>query len=268
MDPLVPELHATSRLRDVAIGLGLPLRAVRVLLGSPKLIAFSLASALVTAVTLFFVLVGSWRGGQGLAEAVIGTGGTLKSAAAFSLGAVLFTAFFVAGALTAPLIVLAPLTDPISEATEARCGGFTAPPFTLSRFLKSVWESVAHTLLRLGLMLLGYLALAPLHLVPVAGSALWAVASSVWAMFWICAEHLSNPMARHLYRFRQVVRAAWARLPLSLGFGAALSVMLWVPVVNFFLMPVAVVAGTLLFRALQRAGVLEQHPPDRQRGLA
>jgi len=260
LDPLVPQLPAKSRLADLATGLGLPFRAVRVLLGSPKLIAFSLVSAAVTALTLVFVLLGAWRGGQGLAEALIGGGTTLKSAAAFSLGVVLFTAFFVAGALTAPLIVLAPLTDPISEATEARCGDFTAPPFSAGRFLTSTWESVAHTLLRLGFMVAGYVALAPLHLVPVAGSALWAVTSSVWAMFWICAEQLSNPMARHLYRFGQVVRAVWARLPLSLGFGAALYVMLWVPVVNFFLMPVAVVAGTLLFRALAKAGVLA--PPS------
>jgi CysZ protein len=32
--------------------------------------------------------------------------------------------------------------------------------------------------------------------------------------------------------------------------GAALYVVLWVPVLNCFLVPLAVVAGTLLFRAL------------------
>lgn len=41
------------------------------------------------------------------------------------------------------------------------------------------------------------------------------------------------------------------RLALALGFGAALTLLLWVPVLNFFLMPLAVVAGTLLFCGLR-----------------
>ena len=94
--------------------------------------------------------------------------------------------------------------------------------------------------------------------VPVAGSVLYLVLSSTWSMFWIAVEHLSNPMARHLRPFGQVVTALRRRLPLALGVGAALYVMLWVPVLNFFLMPVAVVAGTLLYRALRQVNALPE----------
>jgi CysZ protein len=55
-----------------------------------------------------------------------------------------------------------------------------------------------------------------------------------------------------------VIRALRTRLPLALGFGATLWVLLWVPVLNFFLMPVAVVAGTLLFRGLLSSGALPE----------
>ena len=79
-------------------------------------------------------------------------------------------------------------------------------------------------------------------------------------MFWLAVEHLSNPAARHLVPFRQVVRALRQRPFLALGFGAALWVLLWVPVVNFFLLPVAVVAGTLLFRSLEQAGLVSAAP--------
>jgi CysZ protein len=70
-------------------------------------------------------------------------------------------------------------------------------------------------------------------------------------------------MARHLYPFGQVLAALRRRLTLALGFGAALYVMLWVPVLNFFLMPVAVVAGTLLYRALRQAGAVSGPPEAR-----
>jgi CysZ protein len=100
------------------------------------------------------------------------------------------------------------------------------------------------------MMGLGYLVLLPLNLIPAAGSAAWLFASTVWAAFWLTVEHLSNPMARHLTPFRQVLRVATGRLALSLGFGLSLWIVLWVPVVNCLVMPLAVVSGTLLFRGL------------------
>jgi len=89
---------------------------------------------------------------------------------------------------------------------------------------------------------------------------LWMVLSSLWTMYWLSVEYLSGPMARHLYPFRQVLDALRRRLPLAMGFGATLYVMLWIPVLNFFLMPLAVVAATLLFRALKAAGALGALP--------
>ena len=44
---------------------------------------------------------------------------------------------------------------------------------------------------------------------------------------------------------------------LCLGVGLALYFLLWIPVLNFFLVPAAVVAGTLLFRQLQGEGAFE-----------
>ena len=181
-----------------------------------------------------------------------------QHAASLGLGVVFFIVLFIVGALTAPNLLLAPLQDPLSEATEVRCGDFTAPPFSASATVRGIVESLMHTLLRLAFMFLGLAVLFPLNLIPAAGSVLWVILSSVWSMFWIAAEHLSNPMARHLRPFGQVIRALRTRLPLALGFGATLYVLLWVPVLNFFLMPVAVVAGTLLFRGLLRSGALPE----------
>jgi CysZ protein len=111
--------------------------------------------------------------------------------------------------------------------------------------------SVAHTLSRLALMAAGLAILLPLHLVPGIGSALWLVLSTLWSAFWLAAEQLSNPMARHLRPFGEVVATLANRPGLAMGFGGVLSVILWVPVVNFFLMPVAVVAGTLMYCGLE-----------------
>jgi CysZ protein len=50
-----------------------------------------------------------------------------------------------------------------------------------------------------------------------------------------------------------VLKAMRARPFLAMGMGATLYVVLWVPVLNCFLVPLAVVAGTLLYRSLPQS---------------
>ena len=250
-----------SSAADLFRGLWLPLRAFALIFNTPKLLRLSLACAAVTGVTLLGVAWGAWALGQRGASRLIGVDSGWQHAAAIGLGAVFFMVLFAVGALTAPNLLLAPLQDPLSEATEVCCGDFTSPPFTLGAAMRGIVESLGHTVLRFAFMALGLVVLFPLNLVPGAGSVLWLVLSSIWSMFWLAAEHLSNPMARHLRPFRQVIGALRKRLLLSLGFGATLWVLLWVPVLNFFLMPVAVVAGTLLYRGLVRSGALPDLTP-------
>lgn len=257
---IIPTLGRERRAGEVFTGLALPLRALALIVRTPKLFLWSSVAALVTAGALVGLAVLLWPLGQGLAERLVGHDATWQRVTSAGLGFFFFALLFIVSALTVPNLLLAPLQDPLSEATEARCGDFTAPPFSVRAVVRGTLESLAHTLLRLSFMLLGFVVLWPLNLVPVVGGVVWVILSSAWSMFWLAVEHLSNPMARHLRPFRQVVSALRRRLPLALGFGAALWVILWVPVVNFFLMPVAVVAGTLLYRALLAADALPAPP--------
>jgi CysZ protein len=94
------------------------------------------------------------------------------------------------------------------------------------------------------------------NLLPGVGHVAWIVASGLWTMAWLAVEYLDSPMTRHRYTFADVRRVVWKRFTLSLGFGAALYILLWIPILNFFLIPLAVVGGTLLFRGLEEAGAL------------
>jgi len=158
-------------------------------------------------------------------------------------------------------LVLAPLQDPLSELTEEQCGGYRSPPFQVGTFLRGLVLGVTHTLARVFFLLLGLAVLLPLHLVPGVGSVAWAVLGTLWTMLWLAGEHLAAPMTRHHYPFgevRQVLRQRW---PLCLGFGTGVYVLLWVPLLNNFFLPVAVVGGTLLYRGLLAVGNVPP-PPD------
>jgi CysZ protein len=258
----IPPISPQGRASDFFQGLGLLGRAFGLIFRSPKLFALSALCAAVTFVTLvglalflvghvpawvthFFPEPASWYG---------------RALWIFTL-ILTFLAFFVVGANVVPSLLLAPLQDPLSEATEALCGGFESPPFRIGAFLRGLVTGVTHTLARILFLIGGLVLLFPLNLIPGAGSLLWTVLGSVWTMTWVAGEHLATPMTRHTYAFSEVFRALRRRWPLCLGFGASVYILLWVPIINTFFLPVAVVGGTLLYRGLLAAGTLPP-PPD------
>jgi CysZ protein len=254
---MIPTFGTQNRGTDFFIGLKLPFQAFKLIFSTPKVFGLALLSALVTSGALIAAAAFLWTWSLSVVSSMVADSSGLWRFVRMAGRMVLFLVTYVSAALTLPNILLAPLLDPISEAVEVRCGDFVAPPLKAERLVKGVWESLKHTLIRLVLMTLGYVVLAPINLLPAVGSVAWFVASTLWASFWLSVEHLSNPMARHLLPMREALSVLRQRYFLALGFGLALWVMLWVPVVNFFLMPVAVVMGTLLFRGLRASGDLK-----------
>ncbi len=226
----------------------------------PRLLVISVLCGLVTLASLIAMAVLLWPVAQQLARVVVANGeGMGVRGLRLGLGVLSYVVLLAIGALTVPNLVLAPLTDPLSEATEAVVGEYTAPPFRLRLFLRGLLFSLTHTLLRLFLTILGWMLLYPLHLVPLVGALAFFVLSSLWSMFCLAVEHLSTPMVRHFQPVSRAVTVLSRRPALALGFGAALSITLFVPILNFFLLPVAIVGGTLLFAGLTATGELAAH---------
>lgn len=251
--PSLPTLPERPGAADLLLGAALPLRALALIARVPRLRGLSLLCAAVTLAVLVAAAWLCWPLAQRVG-ALVGEGGWRDWLGA-GLTVVTYLALLLAAALTVPSLALAPLQDPLSEACEETLGGFQSPPFSLGVAARGVGMSVAHTLFRLVLQLGGYLVLLPLNLVPVAGSVLWAVLGGAWTMWWLCAEHLSGPMARHLLPFGKVLSAMRARPLFAFGLGLGLHVLLLVPVLNALLIPVAVVGATLAFRALRARGL-------------
>ena len=249
MPETLPPPRARSSVRDLFSGLALPLRAFGLMLTTPSLFALTFICAAVTATVLIGLAWGLWPAASHLADRWVSNG---VGATVLAVG--LYLVLLVTGALTVPSLVLSPLSDPLSTSTEKKLGGFTDTPFSPADFFRGVRLSVRYSFTRLVLMLLGMAALLPLNWVPVLGQLLYAVLSIAWSSWWVCAEYLSGPASRHRFGVRSSARAMRARPFLCLGMGVALYFLLWVPVLDFFLVPAAVVAGTLLFRRLEAEG--------------
>ncbi|WP_223636904.1 EI24 domain-containing protein [Corallococcus sp. EGB] len=257
----VPTLSARPRLSDFFQGVGVLGRAFRLLFRSRRLFLLSSLCAVLTAVTLVGLAVVLYRYAPALLESVWPQPGSWYGRAGWTLALVLGALVaWVVGANVVPPLLLTPLQDPLSEATEAACARTDAVRSPAS-FLRGLTTGLLHTLARMALLLLGLAILLPLNLVPGAGSVAFTVLASVWTMLWMAAEHLATPMTRHLYPFAEVRRMLRERRALCLGFGAGVYVLLWVPILNTFFLPVAIVGGTLLYRGLREAGDLPP-PPD------
>jgi CysZ protein len=257
----VPHLAARSAFEDFTQGLSLLGRAWGLIFRSPRLFLLSALCAVVTLVSLIGLVILLWRYTPELISSVFARPEAWYGQALWYLVLVLtFVVLLVVGANAIPPLLLAPLQDPISEATEELCGDFQSPPFTLPAFFRGLATSLAHTLTRLFFLVLGLALLLPLHLIPVVGSILWTILGSLWGMTWMAGEHLAAPMTRHLYPFSEVRRMLRERRALCLGFGAGVYLLLWVPVLNSFFLPVAIVGGTLLYRGLRATGQLPPPP--------
>jgi CysZ protein len=255
--PSVPAFGPHSRFADFFLGLSLPFRAVGMIFRSGRLFLLSSVAALVTAVALGALIYLLALYTDDLVRRFILDPATWYGQVGFwLLVGVSFIVLLLVGLNTVPLVLLAPLQDPISEAAEEALGDFEPPPFELRAVARGTLVSLGHTAARVVTLLVGHALLLALNLLPVVGSVAWTVASILWTMLWLAFEYLDAPMARHLYPFGQVRRTVLSRLPLSLGFGAALYAVLWVPVLNLFLIPTAIVAGTLLYRGLRACGTL------------
>lgn len=257
----VPELPPRSPFSDFSQGVSLLGRALGLIFRSPKLFVLSALCAVVTLVSLTALVVLLWRYTPELIGSFFTRPETQPGKALWEFVRFLtFVVLLVVGANAVPPLLLAPLQDPISETTEELCGGYEAPPFSLGSFFRGLVTGITHTLARLFFLVLGLLVLLPLHLLPGVGSVLWTVLASLWSMTWMAGEHLASPMTRNLYPFVEVRRMLRERRALCLGFGAGIYVLLWVPVLNSFFLPVAIVAGTLLYRGLRATGQLPPPP--------
>lgn len=264
----VPVISPQARLSDFFQGVGLLGRALSLVFRSRRLLALSTLCALITAVALVGLVWALWRYAPGVLESFWARPESWYGRAAWTTVLVLSSlVIWGVGANVVPPLLLAPLQDPLSETTEAVVGGDEGPAFSLAGLVRGVVTGVAHTLARLFFLLVGLALLLPLHFIPVAGSLLWTVLGALWTMTWMAGEFLAAPMTRHLYPFAEVRRMLRERRALCLGLGAGVYVLLWVPILNTFFLPLAIVAGTLLYRGLRDARLLPPPPSAAPRAV-
>lgn len=164
---------------------------------------------------------------------------------------------FLAGAAGAAIILCSVfcfafvgsvLAAPFYDALADRVARWLGAPGVIRGFWKQITDAVRTSILKLGLFLLLQLGLLILYIIPFfVGFFTYTTVGFLITAFFLAFEFLDVSFHREGWTFKE--RLVWcrARLGTVLGFGSSVALLLFVPVVNIFVPPIALIGSILLF---------------------
>ena len=243
-------LFAASTLADFTFGLLAPVRGLCVVLKNLRLLRYCIFPFLIT-----FVAVALWM----LVCVLLARAGVAWVGGLFESDILRWIAYILGGLVAVVLVIgmalvfifvfvqviAAPFNSMLSAATESILG-CTVPslePDLWRDTLGAIRISLAMVVRSLAVTVI----LLPINLVPVVGTLVYVPL----AMFFSCRalglEFMDYCLERHYVSLSE--RVAWTKAHRwsVLGLGACVSLVLLLPVVNLFFLPLCVVGGTELF---------------------
>lgn len=246
--------------RRFALGARYPFRGAHLLASTPALWRWVLAPALITTLTLTGALWAVIRYTPAFLAwiwPVPPGAGAIQLALWWVIAVLLIgslATLSAVGAWFASGLVAVPFLDQLSQRVESMQIGTREEPTSWSELAGDLALSLLHTVLGLLLWLVVMAALLVVGLIPAVGPPLHGALSLSASALFACREMMDGPMSRRRMGFVHKLRVIGANLPQALGFGAIVAVVLWIPLMNFLLLPVAVTGGTLMFVDLERHG--------------
>ncbi|BEQ15694.1 EI24 domain-containing protein [Desulfoferula mesophila] len=145
-------------------------------------------------------------------------------------------------------VVAEPFLEILTRRTEALAQGMPAgAPWSDAGLLRDMLRVLRQSLKRLVIYLGVMLPLLLVNLVPGVGAILYAVLAWLFTAYFLALEFMDYPLDRRGLSLQQKSRYVRGMGLGWLGFGSAVLVIGLVPVVNFALLPLAAMGGTLLY---------------------
>ena len=153
--------------------------------------------------------------------------------------------FFLFGMLAN--LIAAPFNGLLAEQVEARLTGQPAPDSSVASLLKDIprifareWQKLKYYLPRALLCLL-------LFWIPVLGQTLAPVIWFALSAWMAVIQYCDYPFDNHKIPFNQMKQSLGQHKWNNIGFGALITCCTMIPVLNFFIMPIAVCGATALW---------------------
>ena len=176
----------------------------------------------------------------------------LAAAARFVIGLVIVLVFAIAvffGFTLVGGVIAAPFNEVLSQRTEALLLGRAADESAggLGALYREALYAIGTELRKIVLYLAVTAPIVVVGFFPVFGPVVSSIAGFLVTSYFLAYDYTDPPMSRRHLAFAEKRRMLRARRPAALGFGAAALGLMAIPILNLALLPVQVVAGTMLF---------------------
>lgn len=150
-------------------------------------------------------------------------------------------------------IVAGPFNEMLSEAVEARLTGKPSPKFSLRSLLRGFAVGIVHGLRRLGVALLSFLLVCVLNFIPLIGTLGALAIGFYFSARGAAYDCYDAVLARREWSYRDKVEFLAAHRKRTLGLGAGVTGLLFVPVVNLVALGVGAAGATIAVRELEKS---------------
>ena len=252
---LTPCPNVTERAACIRYGATFPMRGFRYLMQEPELFRWVLIPLVINITMIVFAYWGaSWGAPRLLGELWAPPSGgfalTAWHAISMVVGLVIF-AMSVVVLYVVSGVVGTPFYDYLTSQVERRLTGVAEAPVDWPQFWGDVSQSVRHSVLAFMVWIGVMTPLLCIGLVPGLGPIIEVSIGFLVTSLFLSREMMDGAMSRRRYSFVRKLAIVKRHAPVMIGFGGACTLLLWVPLLNFFFMPVAMVGGTLLFLMLE-----------------
>ncbi|MCU0848757.1 MAG: EI24 domain-containing protein [Spirochaetes bacterium] len=145
-------------------------------------------------------------------------------------------------------IITAPFMDLLSARTEeALTSGGTDVRFSIRRIFTDIIRVAANVIRLLFMLALVNVLILFVNIIPVAGSALYAVLSFCATSFFLGFQFYDLPLERRRYSFGDKIKICWRYKTMVIGTGAGFMAASFLPVFGFLALNLGAVGATVLF---------------------
>ncbi len=156
-------------------------------------------------------------------------------------------------------IIASPFTDILTEKVEKIVMGTFSEEtsFSIKDLMRIPW-TMLEELKRICFTTFIFIVLLPLNLIPLIGQVLYLSINGATLALFLGLEFFSYSLDRKNYSFKQKLVFVKQKFLVVAGVGISTSILLFIPVINFCVLPLAAVGATLCFCGYEKKGMLKK----------
>lgn len=237
---------------DFLFGLSYPFRSLKFFFSHAVLIKYSIAPMIINLIIYGSIFILSYNWFMGSVDKWLGIENTEVGFWLKFLHTVLLIIGFLLLLFVCYLIftilgnlITAPFNEEISQRVEEIVSGDTIDH--KMGFWEDACISFKGELQKIIFYLVILLLIFSLNIIPVVGSFLSFIIGIIFSCFYNALDFLDYPMTRKKMRFRDKLNITRKGKLITYGFGCSAFLLMFLPVVNVFMKPILVAAGTSLY---------------------